>query len=145
MNILLKNAELKPLVQADLPMLPDIFQLALVMQYFMDDIQDMTNCFRVVGWCGEGIGTPRSQRSLKFVKEWLPILAHLTTTKEKELHVLPKACWATTLYPIPSFSFKCLQELREQWWRLVLLQEWLATCSCYRKEKKIFSTYLKQF
>lgn len=137
MNILLKNTELKPLVQADLPMLPDIFQLALVMQYFMDDIQDMMNCFGVVGRCGEGIRTPRSQRSLKFIKEWLPILAHLTTRKDEELHVLPIGCWATTFYPTPAPSSKCLQELREQWWRLILLQEQLSTCSCYREKKYI--------
>lgn len=87
-------------------MLPDVFQLALVMQHFMDDIQHMMNCFGVVGRCGEGIRTPRSQRSLKFIKERLPILAHLTTRKDKELHVLPKVCWATTWYPTPSPSLK---------------------------------------
>lgn len=45
LNILLKNTQLKPLVQANLSMLPNIFQLALVVEYFMDDIQNVMNCF----------------------------------------------------------------------------------------------------
>lgn len=36
--VLLKDTQLQPLVQTDFAMLPDVFQLPLVMQHFMDDV-----------------------------------------------------------------------------------------------------------
>ena len=38
LHILLKNAKLQPLVQADFAMLPDVFQLPLMVQHLVDDV-----------------------------------------------------------------------------------------------------------
>lgn len=38
LHILLKNTQLQPLVQTDFAMLPDVFQLPLVVQHLMDDV-----------------------------------------------------------------------------------------------------------
>ena len=48
LNILLKDTQLQALVQANFAMLPDVFQLPLVMQHLMDDVQDMVYSLRVI-------------------------------------------------------------------------------------------------
>lgn len=48
LNILLKDTQLQTLVQANFAVLPDVLQLPLVMQYFMDDVQNMVDSLGVV-------------------------------------------------------------------------------------------------
>lgn len=48
LDILLKNAELQTLVQTNFTVLPDVFQLSLVMQHLVDYVQDMVHCLGVV-------------------------------------------------------------------------------------------------
>lgn len=45
LHVLLKDAELQTLVQPHFAVLPDVFQLPLVMQHLMDDVQDVVHCF----------------------------------------------------------------------------------------------------
>lgn len=44
LDVLLKDTELQPLVQPHFTVLPDVFQLPLVMQHLMDDVQDVVHC-----------------------------------------------------------------------------------------------------
>lgn len=46
--ILLKNTQLQALVEANFTMLPDVFQLPLVMQHLVNDVQDMVHSLGVV-------------------------------------------------------------------------------------------------
>lgn len=46
--ILLKDTQLQALMQTDFAMLPDVFQLPLMMQHLMDDIQNMMHSLGVV-------------------------------------------------------------------------------------------------
>lgn len=48
LHILLEDTELQALVQAEFAMLPDVFQLPLVVQHLMDDVQDVVHCLGVV-------------------------------------------------------------------------------------------------
>lgn len=43
LDILLKHAQLQPLVQSDLPMLPDILKTPLMVEDLMHNIQDAVN------------------------------------------------------------------------------------------------------
>lgn len=43
LDILLKDAQLQPLVQSDLPMLPDILQTPLMVEDLMHNIQNAVN------------------------------------------------------------------------------------------------------
>lgn len=49
--ILLKDTQLKALVQAHFAVLPDVFQLSLVMQHLVDDIQDVVHRLGVIRRC----------------------------------------------------------------------------------------------
>lgn len=43
LDVLLEHAQLQPLVQSDLPVLPDILKAPLMVQYLMHNIQDAMN------------------------------------------------------------------------------------------------------
>lgn len=90
MNILLEDTELQPLVEPHLAVLPDVLKLALVVQYLVDDIQDMVHCLGVVGGGREGVRAARGQGALELIKEGLPILAHLLTTHTERSFTLPR-------------------------------------------------------
>lgn len=51
LHILLKDAELKALVQTHFAVLTDVFQLSLVMQHLVDDIQDVVHRLGVIRRC----------------------------------------------------------------------------------------------
>lgn len=51
LDVLLKHAELQALVQTHFTVLPDVFQLSLVMQHLVDDVQDVVHRLRVVCRC----------------------------------------------------------------------------------------------
>lgn len=51
LNILLEDAELQALMQAEFAVLPDVLQLPLVVQDLVDDVQDVVYCLGVVGRC----------------------------------------------------------------------------------------------
>ena len=84
LNILLEDTELQPLVQPHLAVLPDVLELALVVQHLVDDIQDMVNSLGVVGGGCEGVRAAGSQGTLELIKERLPILADLLTTHGRD-------------------------------------------------------------
>lgn len=48
LDVLLKDAELQTLVQSHFAVLPNVFQLPLVMQHLVDDVQDVVHCLGVV-------------------------------------------------------------------------------------------------
>lgn len=77
LHILLKDAELQTLVQADFAVLPDVFQLSLVVQHLVDDVQDVVHRLRVVGRCRQRIGAAWGQGSLQLVQQSFSVLAHL--------------------------------------------------------------------
>lgn len=53
LDVLLEDAELQTLVQPNFAMLPDVFQLSLVMQHLVDDVQNMMHCLGVVRRCSQ--------------------------------------------------------------------------------------------
>lgn len=77
LDVLLKDTELQTLVQPHFAVLPDVFQLSLVVQHLVDDVQDVVHSLGVVCWCRQRVGTTRGQRSLQLVQQGLAILAHL--------------------------------------------------------------------
>jgi hypothetical protein len=80
-------------VEPNLAVLPDVLQLALVVQDLVDDIQDVVHSLGVVGGGGEGVGAAGGQGALELIKEGLPILAHLLTTHRVEIiHFARAAC-----------------------------------------------------
>lgn len=82
-------------------------------------------------------GNQNSQES-KVSEVCQGVTSHLgSPDQQKGQRITRLALLGYYIYPTPSPSFKCLQEPREQWRRLVLLQEWLRTCSCYRKKNYI--------
>lgn len=84
LHVLLEHTELQPLVEPDLAVLPDVFQLPLVVQHLVDDIKDVVHGLGVVGGGRQGIGAAGSQRPLELVKERLPVLAHLPTEQRAD-------------------------------------------------------------
>lgn len=84
LNILLEDTELQPLMEPHLAVLPDVLELALVVQYLVDDIQDMVHSLGVVSGSCKGIRAAGSQGTLELIKERLPILADLFTTHGRD-------------------------------------------------------------
>lgn len=68
LDILLKHTQLQTLVKTHFAMLPDVFQLSLVVQHLMNDVQDVVHGFRVVSGGGQRISAARGQGSLEFVQ-----------------------------------------------------------------------------
>ena len=66
-------------MQPDLAVLPDVFELPLVVQHLVDDVEDVVHRLGVVGGGRQGVGAAGSQRPLELVEERLPVLAHLPT------------------------------------------------------------------
>lgn len=48
LDVLLKDTELQTLVQPHFAVLPDVFQLSLVVQHLVDDVQDVVHSLGVV-------------------------------------------------------------------------------------------------
>lgn len=51
LDILLKDTQLQALMQPHFAVLPDVFQLSLVMQHLVDDVQDVVHSLRVIRRC----------------------------------------------------------------------------------------------
>ena len=77
LDVLLEDAQLQPLVEPHLAVLPDVLQLPLVVQHLMDDVQDVVHGLRVVGRGRERVGAAGRQGPLELVEQGLPVLAHL--------------------------------------------------------------------
>lgn len=77
LDVLLEDAELQPLVQPHLAVLPDVLQLPLVMQHLVDDVQHVVHRLGVVRRRRERVGAARGQGSLELVQQGFAVLAHL--------------------------------------------------------------------
>lgn len=103
LDVLLEHAQLQPLVQPHLSMLPDVLEAPLMVEDLMHDIQDAVNLqnssdvaamstgnvslfpqrrvgtdrFGVIGGSCQRISVARAQRPLEDVQQSFAILAHL--------------------------------------------------------------------
>lgn len=67
LDVLLEDAELQALVEAEFAVLPDVFQLPLVVQNLMDDVQDVVYRLGVVSRGRQRIGAAWGQRALQLI------------------------------------------------------------------------------
>lgn len=77
LDVLLEDAELQPLVQPHLAVLPDALEAPLVVQHLMHHVQHLVHCLGVVGCGREGLRVPRAQGTLQHIQQGLAILADL--------------------------------------------------------------------
>lgn len=77
LHVLLEDAELQPLVQPDLAVLPDAFEPSLVVQHLVHHVQHLVHRLGVVGGGCEGLRVPRTQGTLQNIQQRLAILADL--------------------------------------------------------------------
>lgn len=81
LDILLEDAELQPLVEPHLAVLPDALKPPLVVQHLMHHVQHLVHCLGVVGCGREGLGVPRTQGTLQHIQQGFAILADLQEVK----------------------------------------------------------------
>lgn len=77
LDVLLEQPQPQTLMKLDLLGVPDVLQVTLMRQDFVDHVQHMTCCLRVIRFSGDGVGTGGAHRSLKSVQQSLAITAHL--------------------------------------------------------------------
>lgn len=77
LHILLEDAELQPLVEPHLAVLPDALEPPLVVQHLMYHVQHLVHCLGVVGRGREGLRVPRAQGPLQHIQQGFAILADL--------------------------------------------------------------------
>lgn len=77
LDVLLEDAELQPLVEPHLAVLPDALKPPLVVQHLMHHVQHLVHCLGVVGCGREGLGVPGTQGTLQHIQQCFAILADL--------------------------------------------------------------------
>lgn len=77
LDVLLEDAELQPLVEPHLAVLPDALEPPLVVQHLMHHVQHLVHCLGVVGCGCEGLGVPGTQGTLQHIQQRFAILADL--------------------------------------------------------------------
>lgn len=81
LDVLLEDAELQPLVQPHLAVLPDALEAPLVVQHLVHHVQHLVHCLGVVGCGREGLRVPGAQGTLQHIQQGLAILADLQEGK----------------------------------------------------------------
>lgn len=77
LHVLLEDAELQPLVEPHLAVLPDALEPPLVVQHLVHHVQHLVHCLGVVGGGREGLSVPRAQGTLQHIQQSFAILADL--------------------------------------------------------------------
>lgn len=77
LDVLLEDAELQPLVEPHLAVLPDALESPLVVQHLVHHVQHLVHGLGVVGRGREGLRVARTQGALQHIQQRLAILADL--------------------------------------------------------------------
>lgn len=85
LNVLLEDAELEPLMQPDLPVLPEALQPPLVVQDLVHHVQDAVHRLGVIGSGRQRLSVPWTQRPLEDIQQGLAVLTDLETASEMGL------------------------------------------------------------